>query len=447
MMQGSSGFLLSSITKSFLLSYCLVLACAAFGQDRIGSYAEGFESGMSPRFEYQRVRRLWVDVEPTHGGLLVTGLYPNSPALRMRSRDGRIKRAKLEPNDVILSIDGKATATPQDLANGLSTSGQLCELVVRDQHSGNNQVWFAEPVWANMPVQRIRTQAMTAAQASPSKLYAIIVAATNDPSLGPFIEQSLSELQTHLTVNIKVDRISLQILKGEECSLTTLLASLDGLQTDVNDSLLVYYLGHGAYDPRFEPNDPYGGHFLDLPGADILRKTLWDHMESCYARLRVLVTDSCNVESVIDPDARYRFEQKTRQVTTRGSTPIEWLFLGHRGRCDLGAASKGQFAWYSQDLGGWFTNQWVATSAKASSWTDVRDRVIPATEELYATKKREYQANPATTKPAAIAQLTQQEKMTPQILLTRLKRDAEDPIGIAEVRTFSPPSTVRIREP
>ena len=429
------------------MSYCFAVAGAALGQDRLGRYADGFENGMSPHFEYQRVRQLWIDLEPTDGGLLVTGLYPNSPALRMQSPDGTIKGAKLDPNDVILSVDGKAATTQEDFANSISTSGQLCELVVRDNRSGNNQVWFVEPVWANMPIQRTRTRTLAAAEESPSKLHAIIVADTKDASLGSYIEQSLSDLQTHLTANIQADRISLQILKGEDCSMTALLTSLEGLQTDVNDSLLVYYLGHGAYDPRFEPNDPYGGHFLDLPGTDILRKTLWDHMESSFARLRVLVTDSCNVESVVDPDTRYSFQQETKQMTTQGSTAMEWLFLGHRGRCDLGATSKGQFAWYSQDIGGWFTNQWVATSANSSTWKDMRDRVIPATEELYAFKKREYQANPSTTKPAAIAQLAHQANMTPQILLTRVKRDAEDPIGVKEERTFSRQITVRIREP
>ena len=425
----------------------LVLSQALVGQERNANLVDGFESGMSPRLAYQSVRRLWVDVEPTSGGLLVTGLYPNSPARRMKSRDGTIPIAMLEPDDIILSIDGRATLTQQELANGIMASSQWCELVVRDRRTGKNRAWMAEPVWANMPIQRPRPRIVAEAMESPTKLYAIVVAATNDPDLGRFIEHSLAELQSCLASGIEANRIELKVLSGDDCSAAQLIQALEELSPNANDALLVYYLGHGAYDPQFAKDDPYGGHFLDLPGKDLLRKTLWDQMESTYSRLRVLITDSCNVESVADPDARFLHELRTVERSIRGSTPLEWLFLGHRGRCDVGAASKGQFAWYSRDIGGWFTNRWIATSDKSSSWTEVRDRVIPATEELYAVKKREYQAAPATTKPASIAQLAQQEKMTPQILLTRVKRDSEDPIGVNGERRFSSSVTASIREP
>lgn len=431
----------------FVLSLHCVNPSIGKSQEAVGDYADGFQNGMSPRLEYQRIRRLWVDVEPIEGGLLVTGLYPNSPARRIRSPDGKIKGVSLEPDDVILSINRNAALTSQDLANGISNSGQFCELVVKDHRSGQNQIWLAEPIWANVPILRSRSSVSADVEEHPSKLHAIVVAATNDPSLGPFIERSLAELQAQFSGNMDSNRLDLKILSGDDCNATQLVETLEELSSDVNDSLLVYYLGHGAYDPRFDQHDPYGGHFLDLPGKDLLRKTVWDHMESAYAQFRVLVTDSCNVESVADPDSRLAFETRMVQRTVMGSTPLEWLFLGHRGRCDIGAASKGQFAWYSKDLGGWFTNRWIATSSKSQSWTDVKDRIIPATEELYAIKKREYMSDPATTQPNVMTQLAQQEKMTPQILLTRVKREAVDPIGIDKQRTLTSTVTSSVRVP
>ena len=419
----------------------------AFGQVAIGEYGIGFENGTSPRLQYRQVRRLWIDVEPIQNGLLVTGLYPNSPARRMRSADGSITGVSLEEGDVILSIDGKATFTPEDLSRGIAASGQQCELVVRDRRSGRNQLWVAESVVANMPVPRAQMVAAAAERPAPSKLYAIVIAATEDQELGRFIGHSLTKLESQLTSNIDPERLELKVLKDSDCRADTLIEAIENLESRPSDALLVYYLGHGAYDRRFELEDPYGGHFLDLPETDLLRKTVWDHMETASARLRVLVTDSCNVESVADPDSRYRSETRVEAKSVRGSTPIEWLFLAHKGRCDVFAASKGQYAWYSEDLGGWFTSKWIESSNRLDSWAELRNQVIPETEKLYASKRSEYQSRPATTRPSSLANMLQQKKMTPQIQLTKVVRDANDPIGVNTERTFSTPQTVSVPVP
>ena len=154
----------------------------ALCQSATGEYVIGFENGRSPRLQYRQLRRLWIDVEPIENGLLVTGLYPNSPARRMRSRDGNITGVSLEEGDVILTIDGNATLKPEDLSSGIADSGQQCELVVRDRRSGQNQLWIAEPVVANMPIPRASVVAFAQQQPAPSRLYAIVIAATEDPT-------------------------------------------------------------------------------------------------------------------------------------------------------------------------------------------------------------------------------------------------------------------------
>jgi hypothetical protein len=426
-----------------------IIVFSSVAHAQLGNYGSGFEKGDSPFLKYQRVRRLYVDVEPTASGLLVTGLYPNSPAKRMSSIDGSITGVELEPNDVIISVDGKATQSPQDLSKHLTESGDSCEMVVRDNRSGNRQVWMVNPVWANVPIHRNRTTVASAAATptipNPSKLFAIIFAATEDASLGNSVKSSLSDLTALLTDNILAERLELRILGGNDCTVFNLINTLETLGSSPNDSLLIYYLGHGAYDPRFEATDPYGGHFLDLPEQDILRKTLWDHMDSTYARLRILVTDSCNVQSIAQDDALYEMRTQTRQVQIRGATPIEWLMLGHRGRCDFGAASKGEFAWYSPDTGGWFTSKWISLSGTEPSWTTVRDRVIPETRTLFENKKNELESNPAALSPTTRSQLQQQKTMSPQILLTRLRKDEQDPIGLQTVRNLGVNSAVRVR--
>ncbi|MEI7462567.1 MAG: hypothetical protein WCK15_24470, partial [Pirellula sp.] len=81
------------------------------------------------------------------------------------------------------------------------------------------------------------------------------------------------------------------------------------------------------------------------------------------------------------------------------------------------------------------------------SWAELRNQVIPETEQLYASKRTEYQSRPATTRPSSLASLLQQEKMTPQIQLTKVVRDANGPIGVHTERSFSTPETVTVPVP
>lgn len=431
----------------FVFFWLSVFSPLAYCQLTDGDYDIGFENGTSPRLQYRQVRRLWVDVEPTDNGLLVTGLYPNSPARRMQSTDGKITGVSLEEGDVILSIDGKATRSPEDLSRGIADSRQFCRLIVRDRRSGKNQQWMAEAVVANVPIPRTQLVAAAPEQKAPSKLHAVVIAATEDPELGRFIGNSLAKLESQLRNGIDPSRLELKVLRDSDCRANTLIETIESLNSRPTDALLVYYLGHGAYDRKFEKEDPYGGHFLDLPGKDLLRTTVWDHMGTASARLRVLITDSCNVESVADPDSRFVSETKTTSRSVRGATRIEWLFLAHRGKCDVSAASKGQYAWYSEDLGGWFTSKWIDSSNRLDSWSELRKQVIDETEKLYTKKRSEYQRRPATTRPSSLASLLQQEKMTPQIQLTGVVRDAKDPIGERTKRDLSTPQAVSVPVP
>ena len=407
------------------------LSVGSFASAQTGQadYAVGFEDGNSPFIEYQRVRRLWIDVEPSSSGVVVAGLYPNSPAKKMMSMDGNIKDAALEPDDVIMAVDGIGIRNSQDLSDRLARGGDSCVLLVRDHRTGRRQKWVVKPVWASVPVvKRERVEYRTVA-ASPSRLFAVVIAATSDENLGKFIESSLSDLEGHLRSNITKERLELRVLKDGDCSHSNFVKTLETLGSTSNDSLLVYYLGHGAYDRKFESSDPYGGHFLDFPGSDLLRKTVWDHMETTPARLRILVTDACNVQSIAQFPIPYRTTETTRTVSGRGATPLEWLLLGHKGRCDFGAASKGEYAWYSNDIGGWFTSQWIESSAKRMSWDEVKNEVVPRTKDLFSRKKNDLEAGAAGIDQAVLTQIRQQMTMTPEVQLTRVRRDSVDPVA------------------
>jgi Caspase domain len=363
--------------------------------------------------------------------------------LRMVSPADQSLIASMEVDDIIEAIDGRPTRTLDDLAQGIGNAGQGCEVTVFDKNKSQSVQWIVFPMLAQIPQMR------TVAAQAPAvpRLFVVIVAATKDETLGPSVVRSLGELKGFIEGEVSATRYVINEVRGDDCNPTGIIQAIDGLPIGFGDSLLVYYLGHGAYDNRFAMDDPYGGHFLDLPGKDLLRKTVWDHMESLPARLRILVTDACNVKSLADPVGRYELRQRTVTKRAAGPTNAEWLFLGHTGRCDISAASPDQFAWYSPDIGGWFTHCFIETGGNANNWNLLRDRVIPGTQKLYTTKRDEYLSHPATTNAFSITQLNGQSQLTPRFLLSRMTKDMKDPIDPSDHRPTSRTQTVASRIP
>ncbi len=419
----------AAILLTLLVLICVVFSGQAFAWQAYAQWESGFESGLSPFLEYEPTKRLWVDVMPDSNGLRVTGLYPNSPLLRMRSQPNASEVASIEIGDVIQAIDGTATTRLEELSDGVSNSSDWCQLTILDRNSGQSMVWYSQPMTTLVPKpHHSRVAAFAPAAPKSSKLYVLIVALNGDPRIGVSIETSRSHLLSFLKGEISSSRYEINEIVGNDCTPSKIIEAIQSLPIGFADSLLVYYLGHGAYDAGIAMTDPYGGHFLDLPGKDLLRRTLWDHMESVPARLRVLVTDACNVKSAIDPDGKYVREVRNTVGAGFGATNAEWLFLGHSGHCDIAAASKDQFAWYSPDIGGWFTHSFVRTSKSSDEWNLLGQRVVADTQQLYLRKRDETIRMPGTTQATTIDQLESQAELTPHLFISRLKRDSNDPI-------------------
>ena len=122
---------------------------------------------------------------------------------------------------------------------------------------------------------------------------------------------------------------------------------LNRLKPDEDDTVLIYYNGHGKMDKL-------GTHSLqfDPISSDTLdRERLGTLLNQKRARLRMLITDTCS-ETIDAEEVEFRALARTRE---RKPNYMEDLFLTHAGFLDITAASPGEVAIGNPDEGGHFT--------------------------------------------------------------------------------------------
>jgi hypothetical protein len=418
------------IPFSFIAQFILHDAISA--QSTQATFGEGFTlDGRSPLLEYSSQRRLRIEVVAVAEGLKVVKIYENSPVLRLRSPGDRKLVASMEVNDVIQSINGVPLRTGEDLVQELQTVGSECEIEVLDIRTNNLVTWMVKPADTFTPKMAAADQID-----APAKIHIIIAAATNDKNLGQSIELSVGNLQSMFHANVDPHSLNLQVLQGANCNAFGIASAIANLKVGFQDGIMIYYLGHGAYDATLVDQDPFHGHFFDFPGTDLLRRTVWGHLDSKPVRLRILISDACNNSSQAKlkvPPARAKsFEPKT---VTR-STNLEWLLLGYSGDLDINAASRDEFAWYSNDLGGWFTESFVPVAGRNSDWGQVTEMLPREVNRVFQKNKRHFLGLPATTATVPIELLRSQSNLTP-IISADLVRDDSPPFPQDVERTLN----------
>ena len=119
-------------------------------------------------------------------------------------------------------------------------------------------------------------------------------------------------------------------------------------QVDAEDTILVYYSGHGHIDRKER-------HYLDLDmqnaASSLLRSDLTEELSEKRCRLKMLITDTCSNRVQTSP----LIAQSAGVVVSRKRRYTQDLFLKHSGFLDITAASPGQYAWGNNESGGYFT--------------------------------------------------------------------------------------------
>jgi hypothetical protein len=315
--------------------------------------------------------RLQITAEFTPNGMRVLSVDPNGPAASLtRVVNGQRYKGILDTGDVILAVDGMAIHTQDDYhaAMRASHNGRV-RLTVRDVKTGQVAHWYAQavlvPVGSNPgpgpgpgpnpgpgpgPQQAGRASAVTV----------LIVADTDDASIGSYIRTSLNRLQREVSTipGLPAGRIRVKVLSGSRVDAKTIMTEVNALQVGPTETVLYYHLGHGAFDESRASGDPVsGGHFFQLTGGDLMRKTVWDSLRKKGAQLTVMVTDTCNVPAPASPLYAAPSEKLADEAPKAAPrSVIGSLLLDHAGEINVSGSSRNQYGWYSPDLGGWFTD-------------------------------------------------------------------------------------------
>ncbi|MGC3968491.1 MAG: PDZ domain-containing protein [Pirellulales bacterium] len=340
--------------------------------------------------------RLGVNSEVSTSGESVVRIAPDSPA----------KRAGVRVGDVIKSVDGYRVGVIDgniySLASEIRHSAEQCVLTV--QRGGQSL--------------RLPVQFKAGPIDSATRVHLLLIGLTDDDKIGPGIEGNLMMLEAMLEPVSSQQRASFQKINGADCNARNILQQIRALNVQPGEAVFCYYAGHGAYDPqRTDRNDRSGGHFLQIPGGDLLRKTIMDELRTKNAKLTVLVTDTCNVPSVPELFGSEPGEPMFDEP------PIVTLLLRYRGVVDVSGSSRGQYGWFTRGFG-IFTLGFVRAVGKGGgTWSGVLDSADEATRKEFHNIKEAVLADPSGMDPNTLAQIRNQRTQAPQAFQLDVTRD------------------------
>lgn len=163
----------------------------------------------------------------------------------------------------------------------------------------------------------------------------------------------------------QLEYYSLSMEEDEFSSPQAILDLLADVKPGSNDTLLVYYTGHGASDDR--------GHHLDLAGGKLYRDDLKRLMESKGARFNALITDCCNLRA----DGEDFFAPFVMPDEPRVISPLfRSLFFSDAGWLDLNGSSPGEAAFIAANVGDANLPGSIFTTALCRFWEANRSRPV-----------------------------------------------------------------------
>ena len=216
------------------------------------------------------------------------------------------------------------------------------------------------------------------APVKPPTIYALLMIADADPSIGRAVDVDRQRVENMLKVasgicNIQTDELlsSQGELKGDP-----VFQWIKNLNTDVNDTVFIYYSGHGGMNKNKET-------FFYLQDGYFWRSKLVTAMEGIKkCRLKILISDCCSDGPETEtPSGRPPISKKALQD----------LFLGHEGFLHLTAATEGEYSWCSPKYGGWFTRALIDSFDDSSdlnmdgfvSWDEVLKLSIEVVQKKF----------------------------------------------------------------
>jgi len=209
-------------------------------------------------------------------------------------------------------------------------------------------------------------------------IYALLMIADADPSIGRAVDVDKQRLENMLKVATGICNVQTDELLSSQGALRSeaVFQWIKNLNSDVNDTVFIYYSGHGGMNKNKET-------FFYLQDGYFWRSKLVTAMEGIKkCRLKIIISDCCSDGPETEtPAGRPPISKKALQD----------LFLEHEGFLHLTAASEGEYSWCSPRYGGWFTRAIVDSFDDSSdlnmdgfvSWNEVLSLTVEAVRKKY----------------------------------------------------------------
>lgn len=234
----------------------------------------------------------------------------------------------------------------------------------------------------------------TATPAAAQKVHALLVA---DMSPGakwgeflPNLQEDMLRMMKLLQTGCPRDSLSIQEVyldSNADAKPAKIVGAIEDLRANRNDTIVIYYTGHGGIDDR--------GSYFDLVGGKLYRDDLIAAAKEHGSRLVVLVTDCCNArnDKEVQTFPRAGFYERDDY-----SPLFRSLLIEPKGVVDINACGPGESAFFSpppkkegDEIGSLFTKGlagWCEErNDKPSSWdallSDVGVRVHLMFREAY----------------------------------------------------------------
>ncbi len=166
----------------------------------------------------------------------------------------------------------------------------------------------------------------------------VVIAADGRAGFGQNLVADRENMERVFRQHVPKSQLDIVLMDVKAITPDSLLAAVAKLEIEKEDTLVVYYSGHGANDDR------NGGHYFQLKDddgktAELQRRTLLAKMKEKQARLCVLLTDCCNL---LDRSSGNSKNATTTSSPKKMSPLFEGLFLKAEGVVDITSSKLGE---------------------------------------------------------------------------------------------------------